>query len=248
MRLVFAHVPKTGGTAINEALRRMKPQWIRHRSVFDDLPEFGAEALARADYCSGHFTRHSLDAIPEGAFRMTIMRDPVARVLSHIRFCRAHRAKLPVPAWRAAQELDLNDLFFQDIPGIHDHFGNWMVRAFVPPALLRPEGRFACSGAEALRQAAAYLDGFDLVGTHDRLQQTFAILCSGLGLGAAIVLPKRRDRRELASSALYRDVELEPLAARTRQRLEEMTALDRRLFVQASAAFERRLAASRQAS
>lgn len=243
MLLVFAHVPKTGGTAINEALRQMKPAWYRHRSVFDDIAAFGPAELARSDYCSGHYTRRSLDIIPGTPYRMTVLRDPVERVLSHIRFCRAHKVALPVPAWRAAQEMNLNELFFSDVPGLQDHFGNWAVRAFLDPSLLRPDGALTCCEDHAIAQAIAYLDRFDLVGVYHALQTAFDILCADVSLGVPITLPRRRDPQELAISPEYREVEMEPMTDRTLQRLRQMTALDGQLFAHASEAFERRLGA-----
>lgn len=243
MRFVFAHVPKTGGTAINEALRRMRPSWYRHRSVFDDIAAFGSAELAKSDYCSGHYTRRSLDVIPSAPYRMTILRDPVERVLSHIRFCRAHRVALPVPAWRAAQVMNLNELFFSNVPGLQDHFGNWTVRAFLDPSLLHPDGAFTCCEEHAVGQAIDYLDSFDLVGVYQSLQAAFDILCADVSLGAPISLPRRRDPRELAKSSEYRHVEMEPMTNRTLQKLRQMTVLDGQLFAHASAAFERRLCA-----
>lgn len=244
-KLLFVHHPKTGGTSINEAIRRLKPSWRRHRAVFDNLPEFGPEELDAADYCSGHYTRHSIDALPARPFRMTVLRDPIARALSLVRFCRAHKAPLSVPALRAAQEMDVNELFFSDVPCLEDFYGNWYVRAFVPTARLRPGGWFTYGEQDALAEAIGFAATLDLIGTNERLQETFDILCAELDLGAPIPLPRRRGANELRQSEAYRDAPLEPLTGATRTRLAELTALDRQFYDHFQSAFEARLGGSR---
>lgn len=240
-KLLFIHHPKTGGTSINEALRQLKPAWRRHPAVFDNLPDFGREELRAADYYSGHYTRHSIDAVPGRPFRMTVLRDPVDRALSLVRFCRAHRTPLPVPALRAAQEMDVNEMFCSSIPRLEDYYGNWYVRAFVPSARLLPGGRFACDERDALGEATQFAAKLDLVGTNERLQETFEIVCAELDLGAPVPLPKRRGAEEMKPSDDYRDAPLEPLTAATRGRLAELTALDRQFYDHFRSAFEHRL-------
>lgn len=101
--IIFTHVPKTGGTTLDHILgaaaaatgkqkRRLRmrstasgPRHSRdqHLLDFETVPP---EELAGADYLTGHFQFGIHRRIQRPFLYVTLLRDPVARLLSNIRF------------------------------------------------------------------------------------------------------------------------------------------------------------------
>jgi hypothetical protein len=86
-RMYFLHIPKTAGTALREVVEKRYPKdrWI---PVYWHDPEFLAEAQQRAhtaELIYGHFSYgfHEL-LCAEGRY-MTVLREPVDRVVSYFR-------------------------------------------------------------------------------------------------------------------------------------------------------------------
>lgn len=155
-KLYFHHLKKTGGTALNlwldsqfpdqpeifEALQQDVQR--RYDGITDRAP---LQMQIKSDLASGAF--HNRDLlhdhaalachVPNGTFRMTVLRDPVDRLLSQWRDFRrltpAHIAHYPPPIkamFADIHRLDLRD--FLTIYGRHgaplgEFFNNYMVRA-----------------------------------------------------------------------------------------------------------------------
>lgn len=101
--LVFTHIPKTGGTtldhivrAVSAALRKQGkrlrfareaglPRKERNQQLLD-LDSVSNEQLAVHDYLSGHFAFGIHRRLPKPALYVALLRDPVARLLSQVRF------------------------------------------------------------------------------------------------------------------------------------------------------------------
>jgi hypothetical protein len=93
-RLVFLHIPKTGGTTLHELLaenfepseictERQNRLWYLH----------GAE-LASFRFFSGHYDRCCEQLIPGKLKIVTVLREPRARLISLYRYLRAHTVEI----------------------------------------------------------------------------------------------------------------------------------------------------------
>ena len=87
--IVFLHVPKTAGQTIRISLKNAFPR----RRVFPGqvdahLSTYSREDLTRFDIFSGHFSWSLLDCLGPDVDYITILRDPVERVLSYYRHLR----------------------------------------------------------------------------------------------------------------------------------------------------------------
>lgn len=101
--VIFTHVPKTGGTTLDHIItavaaatgkrkRRLRrpstgpgvvPAPGQHLVNFEDLPE---GLLADADYLTGHFQFGIHRRLQRPFLYVTLLRDPIQRLLSNIRF------------------------------------------------------------------------------------------------------------------------------------------------------------------
>lgn len=101
--LVFTHIPKTGGTTLDHIVRAvsavLRKQGKRLRFARDgavprkernqqllNLDSLSDEELASYDYLSGHFPFGIHRRLPRPALYVALLRDPVTRLLSQVRF------------------------------------------------------------------------------------------------------------------------------------------------------------------
>lgn len=87
-RIAFLHLPKTGGTSLTQALQR---DWPRLRIIAGnpDLDTIGAEEAQAYDMVAGHFYAFQLERPALAGFApITVLRDPITRLLSSYHFMR----------------------------------------------------------------------------------------------------------------------------------------------------------------
>lgn len=94
MNVKFLHIPKTAGTSVRSFLSRFFA--ARHicpavdQRQFRDIPP---ERLRSFRMFSGHFHWHALDQIEGPSFTFSVLRQPVARIVSFYFFLRAVAAR-----------------------------------------------------------------------------------------------------------------------------------------------------------
>jgi hypothetical protein len=82
--LFFLHIMKTAGTALTYALEQMALDWPRLTDLLvDHLVCLPPPLLADALLIAGHLPYEALSLLPSGGAVCTVLRDPVARTLSH---------------------------------------------------------------------------------------------------------------------------------------------------------------------
>ncbi|MBX9924458.1 MAG: sulfotransferase family protein [Rhabdochlamydiaceae bacterium] len=92
-RLYFLHIPKTGGTTIHTVLENQ----IHLNELYPPRKASMANIPVNHEFVSGHFPFWfcaQLDPEFDQAFKFTILRDPVERVLSLLRYTKKHRPNL----------------------------------------------------------------------------------------------------------------------------------------------------------
>jgi hypothetical protein len=248
--LILLHIPKTGGTTLGRVLRlRLSGwppmHWTRHQQTLgyyrlgysnqadldarvERIRRLPGRAKARVRYFAAHVGYPIVQQLPSPARTITMVRDPVKRVISAWRYLRDCRA---IDASVSLADFALGD------QQVHPFFvDNAMVRY-----LGADEGRFvdgppgSCPD-HALARALHRLE-HDLwfAGLTERFDASLLLLTDALGWRPLPCVRSRVSRRSGDEPAPSADL----LAA-----IAERNALDAALYARAATLFEQRLQAA----
>jgi hypothetical protein len=252
-RVVFMHIMKTAGTSLSELCSGwVAPGRGRVHLYIDDLLLTPPAMLARLGFIAGHIPFEALEIIPGRFQTVTVLREPIARAISHYSTLRRSGPRY--------EDLTLEEFAFSDL--YRSAAGNYQARqlahridvseawiSFSPYARLRAlaegaagtelpvQGLFDStpidiSDDELFETARCNLARINVVGVTDDLQ-TVADEVASVFKTSVKAVP-----REHISPPFDRS----QLTDRVRKRLEQSTAVDRELYAQARSRAHKRTA------
>lgn len=229
VKLFFMHVPKTAGTSFRRFLERSMREhgqevssrrrdgiWSADSESYPTYDEFVGTLRAEApgfDLICGHYPYHVLELLPPGTGVVTVLRDPLARCISHVKhqmaYERVSRPEGPERDVNAFLAAPRNGMFLQTIANLAVKY---LSSSAHPDALVAPH---ALSVERAVERCCRAHFGFA-----DELPAFQRRLAEALfdGRCASLRLPhenRSEDRFEVAD-----------LAPRNRDLLRELNELD----------------------
>ncbi len=201
---VFQHIPKAGGTSLHMALEQAlnDKAFAERRNGLGNWP---AAALAEARFFSGHFDTASLALIPACDLRVvTVLRDPVDRLVSMYRYLRsiqpgaARAQQRNMKLTDMARQLEPADFFAAPELAGHPSLDNAMTRQLAGVLGQKswesyhgpcPDRLRGAAATDVLARATAHLDGMAAFGLLDR-PHTLPPLFAALGLPVPDALPR----------------------------------------------------------
>jgi len=233
--LIFLHIPKTAGSTLHTLLNGNFPA-RRVRNVFaatHDEPE--VLALAALDPAAreqirllkGHMPFGLHRYLPQRARYMTVLREPVARVISQYFYVRRN-VQNPHHAQVISANMSLGEFVSSGIsPGMNDGHVRWLTDQIrtVP---------FGRTTAAALDEARANIsEHFALVGMTERFDETILLLRNLLGWKHEPTY-----ERENVARTKHKDVAISTADIDT---VREFNQLDIQLYNECVAEFDRRV-------
>ena len=250
MCLIFMHIPKTGGTSIHSILEKHFDKGAICPERLDGLAHYSVGELRRYRYFSGHFEFPSARRIPGSPYRMTMLREPKARILSLYNFWASHSdaaiQKLNLEGPRLAKQMSLSEFLRHDADGIPGNIDNAMTRQLIGRAAAGSRFALAVPEYEALRTAAANLASFRFVGVLERMEESVEILLQDLALPPEAQVPHERNSSAIKEST--KRVVSAPLPEEVDDRLNYLTRLDRKLYEFGKMLFDTKLTDMRKAT
>jgi hypothetical protein len=213
--IVFVHVPKTGGMTLHSILSRQlrgifAESMDEAKSALNSLD--GAE-LDQLELVAGHVPYGVHEFLRRPVEYVTMLREPVQRVVSHYWFVRND------PDHYLYQAIIEEDLSLREYAergcGLSAEIENGQVWMFSDRAR-----RLECADRESLEDAKLILrDRFSFVGTTERFDESLVVMHHMLGLRTPVYV-----RLNTASAPRT------PLDAETRAAIEARNLLDRELY------------------
>jgi galactose-3-O-sulfotransferase len=232
--IVFLHIGRTAGTTLNSVLDRQYPQraiyqFDSHR-LPDSIAEFRSLPAARRSamrVVRGHVDFGIHEAIPGPSTYITMLREPVERLISHYQYVRERPHRLSQRV--VEQNMTLEEYVRS---GISVELNDWQTRVLAGAT----ETPFGTTDRELLERALANIEEhFALVGLSERFEETVVMLKRIFGWKRAYYtkLNATRDRpprtavpeRALAAIREFNALDIE-LYEWGRNRLEEMVDAD----------------------
>ncbi len=220
-KLVFLHLQKTAGTSFTSALGNLFPPEQVCPERHNYLQHWKKSDLGRYRFFAGHFKYDALREIPGPMDIVTVLREPMARVLSHYYFVQSH----------TAAALEANDPDMAQVKGMPliEY-----LRAGAPGLL----PMFDQIGRGDLRLAKSRVRGMAAIGLVEKAEQSLTNIRRRLGLGPVGSLPRENITGERVDEPPFEPTppRLEPITPEIQELLRAITYEDQRLY-----AFARRL-------
>lgn len=209
-QLCFVHIPKTAGSALTYHVRNVfGPDDAFPHIFMKDLLTLPPGQLQKYRYIGAHLRCNIRDYLNEEPTFITMLRDPVKRVISHYRFMRGLSGTPPygialAPGTTFEQFLHSEEHRFR----IENHH-----TVYLGTDLLlenEPEGYnpFPEVDDAIFQQAKKNLDSFLFVGIQERFEESMNVLCRRLGWPAyrenqkINVTPGRTQEEEIPSELI----------------------------------------------
>lgn len=176
--LVFLHIPKTAGMTVKTSLGwNFRSDETIHLKILDkpldeQLGRIPVETRARARFLSGHMPYGAHRYIPNPCHYVTVVRDPVARVIS------VYKQILKDPRHV------LHDRVVRSRTGLEEYVESGMDEGQTANSQTRQLSGKQSGDIDdaALDDAKRNLDGFLVVGLTERFEETIALLRRAVGL------------------------------------------------------------------
>ncbi|MFZ0616822.1 MAG: DUF4214 domain-containing protein [Chthoniobacterales bacterium] len=249
-KIIFLHLPKTGGTTLHHLLVEGRSDGEICPERHNGLHAFTAGELAKYRVFSGHFDHPSTELIPGRKAVITMFREPVARLVSLYHFQKSHRDEVierdGLRIARLARDHSMAEFFALEEIRSHPTINNAMTRILserVP--LWRWEAGSQYSGPlqpPNLEVALKNLKGLRAFGIIEQYDESIRVMFDKLGLP----IPQEIPRKMVLDKIMEEDpgleiIEKEPVTQELRDLLEELTEVDARLYARATALFMHKL-------
>ncbi|WMS44902.1 sulfotransferase domain-containing protein [Acuticoccus sp. MNP-M23] len=234
-RIVFLHIAKCAGSSLAVLLASNFPEnEVFHRRD-DVLGTLNSDTLRSYRFFHGHFTKHSVDAVPGPKRIVTVLRDPRERIVSLYHFWRSHKPevveRLNLRGPRIARQRPLLEFLKSKEPEVTVSIDNHMVRVMLGSLNLNQSQGFRLQDRDyAVETAITNLKRFNYVAFADTLDEDVRMMMPILGLAGADGLPRLNTFETLDANRNFEKIAREESTDEVRAELDRLTVSDRLFY------------------
>lgn len=247
-RWVFLHIPKTGGVSLLQWWKSQVPDdealTLETRTTLDrSIPGDVVSLLPCYTLISGHFGLPAAEQYIKGPKKLvTVLREPVARVLSTYRFWKSYRLSYIDASLKgtlaerhimSAKKNSLGAWLMCQDPQVRNEIDNAQTR-YLTGLWVSPEGDDPLKDdpGGAIRLAKTNLNRFFAVGTTVHLDSFMTTMASKMGRtyqGQKVRQNVTEDNIR-KNPGVHEQVQMEPLTDEIQNTLSQMNDLDRQIY------------------
>ncbi len=244
--VVFIDVPKSAGSSLQTMFE--KSVGVDALCKTHTLDQLDSEASGRYLVFAGHFDFSQSRLAPSPLRLITMLRDPVERVISLYWYFRSitqaefERTRAPIDAF--AKSVGMKDSFYLAPPHVRAQFQNYATRLIVGGDLCEGPFGFSLPDADILKIAKKRLSEMTAFGLAERSKESTRYIFSALG----IPYPGEQRVNVLTDRMTYGDadqVETNGPSESLRRYLNQINALDRQVYDFATDLFATRISQER---
>ncbi|MAI90832.1 sulfotransferase family 2 domain-containing protein [Ponticaulis sp.] len=233
-KLVFLHLPKTGGTSLHDLIVDGVGKKNTSPERFNRLHEMDAEKFNEYKFFSGHYDWQNTLNIPGPKEYITFIREPKSRLLSLYYFWRSHRWEVikrgNLKGPEVAKSHSLLEFLRYNEDGIPGNINNIMVKSLGRTI----NAQFETFGQrkELLDLARENLGQFRFVGFLEAMDKSITQAMDIVGLPFDGTIPHARNSAQFGSAEdkVHEKVEKEPMTPEIEAEIERHTEWDQKLY------------------
>jgi hypothetical protein len=254
-KLVFLHHPKSGGTTLHHILLKAFDKNEVCPERFNGLRRYAAGELARYRFFSGHFDLPSVMLIPGRKKIVTMIREPMTRLISLYYFQRAHKQEIieknKLDLARLANAYRMKEFFLAPEVRQHPAINNSLTRILVDTVdgdRWEQDARLATNDSHQYAQLALReLISLDAFGLMERYADSVELICESVGLPA----PSEIEQRQVLDVIMreepgLRKIDKEPVTDEVRGLIAGLVQTDQKIYAHAQLLFEQRVSTLRR--
>ena len=232
--VVFLHVPKTAGSSLTKMLlshfheeRAYRPEGLA------TLANLEPTDIGKYDLFCGHFDWAELKYAPRDAKIITILRDPVERIISLYKYWRSfsweYAEKKDDFGIQYAKAVSMEEFFFDAPLGIRANYENAVVRQLVGADFCRPHVGFKLADEQLVQLAKYRIDSLDVCGVTEDFPSSSVRIARCLGIEPLQIRFDNRTPQAPGETPIHGALS-NRLGVEMAARLDQLTALDRQVF------------------
>ena len=234
MTVVFLHVPKTAGTSLTGMLAaNFAAERVYRPKPHGELKGRAADELADFDFICGHFDWSELEAIPGPKRIVSLLREPVQRVLSLYWYWRAHTwayaEELGARGVKLAKSLNLDDFFATAPPDVLGNFDNAVARQLAGSECWKPNRGFTIPDPDVVHICRRHINQMSFCGVTEQFDATTAAILRNLELPATASFRENTLEQQMSIPG-FETVLPTPPSADLLVRLRQLTAINSHLY------------------
>ena len=232
-KIVFLHVPKTGGTSVHDYLVGKFPRDKVCPHRFNTLRDHTQEELNQYRYFSGHFDMDAIEHIEGEKDVFSFFRDPKNTVLSLYYFWRSHKQsvieKNNLVGPRLAKSMGLLEFLNSANGPIPSNINNYTTRVLIGKMYCGPGGKFLYPEDEVFDRAVEKIDQMKTFGIMDCYEQSYRVVLNNLGFEPPEVVPHARDSKN-NSEPYTEKVVKEEITEEIDAAIKSVTSYDQKVY------------------
>ena len=232
-KIVFLHIPKTGGTSVHDFLIQQFPKNKVCPDRFNTLRKHTKAELDKYLYFSGHYDMDAVEHISGEKEVFTFFRDPKQTILSLYYFWKSHktsairRNNLVGP--RFAKSMGLLEFLTSGIGPIPGNINNYTTRALIGKIYCGPDAEFLYPVDEVIDRAKEKIDSLTTFGLMDKYDESYRMVLTKLGFTPPEVIPHARNSKNNADPNIEL-IEKEEITREISEALEALTVFDQQIY------------------